>query len=211
MMRGLLNSSRNKKFIYALLGFSFALSIFVFVLLSKTRDDLNKTKEQADSDRGTINIRPLTFSQEIENKSKFILSADKANFFQNKGKGILKNFTITYIYNGGKKLTISGMKAVLNINSSSDLSSNISLANIYSKEKVNIVSSDGYRFETRKLFWDGSKRVITTEEPIIFYGKNFRITGEGLRADVDEEKVEIRRKVDVIGTAKAVSEITSED
>ncbi|OGL45754.1 MAG: LPS export ABC transporter periplasmic protein LptC [Candidatus Schekmanbacteria bacterium RBG_16_38_11] len=209
-MKRLLRSAKNKTLLYIILGSSLFLLIAIFNYPTENLRKLDKKEAKMVKDKATISIEPLHFSQEIEKKSKYILSADSAKFFQEKGKGVLRNFSLTYIYNGGKKLTLSGAKAVVNINADKDLSNvDMSIANIYSRGKITAVSSEGYTFETEKLLWNGSKRVISTTEPIILYGNNFKVTGEGLKADIDNERMEIVSKVSVTATQEALKNIKS--
>jgi len=204
-------SIKNKFIIFITLSLSLILLVTIFIYFIRNSDNFERVKTKTFKNKPTISIEPLHFSQEGENKNKFILSADSAKFFQEEGKGVLKNFSLVYIYNSGKKLTISGDSAVAEINADKDLSVDINLANIYSLGKVYAISSEGYRFETEKLFWDGSKKVITTKEPVILYGDKFRLTGEGLKADLNDEKMEIVSKVSVMTTPEALSNFMSKE
>ena len=209
-MKRFLQSAKNKTLLYIILGTSLFILIAVFNYPTKNIRKLEKKEATMIEDKATISIEPLHFSQEIEKKSKYILSADSAKFFQEKGKGVLKNFSLTYIYNGGKKIILSGAKAVVNLDVDKDLSNvDMSIADIYSRGKIIAVSSEGYTFETEKLFWDGSKKVISTAEPIILFGNNFKVTGEGLMADLDNEKMEIVSKVNVTATQEALKNVKS--
>ena len=197
------STSRKNKLLYVTIIF-FLSALTALSGCSKRTDHkkINLTKNDA-----TINIHPLVFSQEVENKNKFILSAESANFFQEQGKGILNNFSITYIYNEGKKITISGIIANIDINVNKDFSGDLSLANIYSEEKITAVSSEGYNFETKNLLWNGAKKTISTKEPITFSGSSFKLTGVGLNAFINDEKVEITGKVDVTLTPESLNKL----
>lgn len=210
-MTGLLSLKKNKPVlcIAIILFLSVLIAISGYFMKSSKRIDHKKTN--LTKNKATISIQPLVFSQEVENKNKFILSAESANFFQEQGKGILKNFSITYIYNEGKKIIISGTSAEVNINENKDFSEDLSIANIYSGEKITAVSSEGYRFETKKLLWNGAKKVISTKEPITFYGSNFKLTGEGLNADINNEQVEITSKVDITAAPESLYKLTKKN
>ena len=131
-MTGLSLIKKNKSAIYITMILFLLVLVAISGYFMNTSKNLGNKKTELTKNKATISIQPLVFSQEVENKNKFILSADSAKFFQEQGKGILKNFSITYIYNGGKKLTISGANAEVNINANRDFSQDISIANIYS-------------------------------------------------------------------------------
>ncbi|OGL38862.1 MAG: LPS export ABC transporter periplasmic protein LptC [Candidatus Schekmanbacteria bacterium RIFCSPHIGHO2_02_FULL_38_11] len=210
-MTGLSLIKKNKSAIYITMILFLLVLVAISGYFMNTSKNLGNKKTELTKNKATISIQPLVFSQEVENKNKFILSADSAKFFQEQGKGILKNFSITYIYNGGKKLTISGANAEVNINANRDFSQDISIANIYSGGKITAVSSEGYRFETKDLVWNGDRKVISTKEPITFYGKNFKLTGEGLNADINNEEIEITSKVDVTAAPESLDKLKPEN
>ena len=67
---------------------------------------------------------------------------------------------------------------------------------------VRLSSSDGIRFTTNSLDWDGKDETLSTNDFIKLQREDVTITGNGLVANPDLKTVEIKDKVKVIFDAK---------
>lgn len=53
----------------------------------------------------------------------------------------------------------------------------------------------GYAMRTEALDWQADSRLLTTEEPVQIQGQSVRVTGTGLRSDVDQQRFRLQRDV----------------
>jgi LPS export ABC transporter protein LptC len=75
----------------------------------------------------------------------------------------------------------------------------------YDVEKGDITLKDAVeiniknaKFTTDNLKWNGSRRIITTNDAVKFKGPKFLIKGTGLTAKVDDQKIKVRSNVKAI-------------
>lgn len=158
---------------------------------SASSDDL----ENAEDAVPTVSIKPLRFSQATTGFPKFALSAEKADFFQEKGSGRLNNFKLVYIYDKGKKVTVTGVEALVKVKIDEDLTMGLGEADIICNKPVKAVFTSGMNFISEDLQWSGSKGDVSAHGNVELFGNDFKIEGKGMRANLKEEKIELLSKV----------------
>ncbi|RMF96238.1 MAG: LPS export ABC transporter periplasmic protein LptC [Candidatus Schekmanbacteria bacterium] len=198
------------------------LTIFVIVLagillnlyLSGNKSDedsiANKEVEKMAEEVPTVSIKPLNFSQASTGASKFALTAQRADFFQDKGKGILTKFKLVYTYEKGKKVIVSGDEAVVTADVNSDLTMGLGDANIICTKPVKAIFTNGMNFVSEDLQWNGMDGDITAKGKVKLFGNDFRIEGYGLRANLKEEKIELLSKVKLMVVPSTVNKMTKD-
>lgn len=60
---------------------------------------------------------------------------------------------------------------------------------------VRLQHQDGYTIRTEALDWQADSRTLQTDEPVQIQGPAVRVTGTGLRSDVDQQRFSLQRDV----------------
>ena len=203
-----------KKFLYKLrypllsLFVLILIATFVNVYISGTGNkDKKKESENASGSENeipTVSIKPLHFSQATKGFPKFTLSAEKADFFQDKSSGKLNKFKLVYVYEKGKKITITGDEAVVKVDINEDLTMGLGNADIICTKPVKAVSTSGMNFVSEDLIWTGTQGNVVAKGNVKLYGNDFRIEGVGMKANLNDEKVEFLSNVKLMVTPDVV-------
>jgi LPS export ABC transporter protein LptC len=64
-------------------------------------------------------------------------------------------------------------------------------------KQVMITMKDA-EFRTDSIVWQSEKNIVSTDEPVLFTGSNFRISGSGLVAWVETERVKINSDIKAV-------------
>ncbi|MBI5375134.1 MAG: LPS export ABC transporter periplasmic protein LptC [Candidatus Schekmanbacteria bacterium] len=192
--------------VFTLLLIATLFSVFIPGRVSEKKVTVPATLPQTEVP--SISIKPLKFSQATTEYPRFSLSAEKADFYQDKNNGVLNNFKIVYTYEKGKKITISGLKARINAKINDDMTMGLGNSDIYCDAPITAVSTSGLNFTTENLKWSGGEGIVTTDGRVSLYGENFRIDGKGMKAVLKDEKIELLSDVELTVSPSAVKKFS---
>jgi LPS export ABC transporter protein LptC len=106
---------------------------------------------------------------------------------------------VAYIEEKRNMIDLEGI--IMNINQGDGISVKGRKGTVDEKEKT-IVLQDSvviemkdYTLYTDSLTYNGNKRAVTTEDDVRLEGKDLLITGRGLYADIEKERVKVRKNV----------------
>ena len=116
---------------------------------------------------------------------KWELSADRATMPVNEKKVYLEYIDVSIKENPEVRIT-SGSGVY-----------ELQAGDITLNKPVKMQTRDG-AFTTDTLKWKSEENIVSTESPVLFTGKNFRVSGTGLVAQVDSKKVRISRDVKAV-------------
>lgn len=129
-------------------------------------------------------IKEVHLREEARGGVKWQLDADQAETFEQAGKTILKKVRIG-IEEPGRTWTVTGHEGEM-VQESKD---------VELRGGVVIVSSDGLRLETTRLFWAGEDQRAWTNDPVTVYRSGAVVKGQGLEARVKEQTTLIKGRV----------------
>jgi LPS export ABC transporter protein LptC len=129
-------------------------------------------------------IKEVHLREEARGGVKWQLDADQAETFEQAGKTILKKVRIG-IEEPGRTWTVTGNEGEM-VQESKD---------VELRGGVVIVSSDGLRLETTRLFWAGEDQRAWTNDPVTVYRSGAVVKGQGLEARVKEQTTLIKGRV----------------
>jgi len=127
-------------------------------------------------------ITALQVSRVTEEDLRWELKADEALVRENGEGAVLRRIALRYYLVPGQDIVLSGDRAV------ADFSTNT----ITVQGAVRAESYLGVSLETESLVWNGNERAITTQDRITIRRPNMEMSGCGLEADLDLERIQIR-------------------
>lgn len=127
-------------------------------------------------------ITALHVSRVTEEDLRWELTADEALVRENGERAVLRRVALRYYLVPGQDIVSSGDQAV------ADFSTNT----ITVQGEVRVKSYLGISLDTESLVWNGNERAITTQERITIRRPNMEMSGCGLEADLDLERIRIR-------------------
>lgn len=137
-------------------------------------------------------VKEIHLREESRGGLRWQLDADQAETFEQQGRTILKKVRIA-IEEPGRTWTVTGNEGEM-VQESKD---------VELRGSVVIVSSDGLRLETTRLYWVGSDQRAWTDEPVTVYRAGAVVKGQGLEARVEEQTTKIKGRVHAVFTPKA--------
>ena len=176
-------------------GIFIAVGLFVMIvtgyLITKSRggrpEPIGLPTTKAD-----YRVKEIHLREEAHGGVRWQLDADHAETFEQQGKTILKKVRIG-IEEPGRTWTVTGNEGEM-VQESKD---------VELRGSVVIVSSDGLRLETTRLYWAGSDQRAWTDEPVTLYRSGAVVKGQGLEARVDQQTTKIKGRVHAVFTPKA--------
>jgi len=136
-----------------------------------------------------LKIAEVHLTRSVAGRTEWELKATSADYFREEGVTRLESPVVTVYGNGDKR--IEGK--VFNDTNDVALSGN-----------VNIVTSDGYTFQSDSLRYSSGKKVVTTESKVFVKGKGMEVEGVGMVADIGRDRVIVKKGVRAVleGTLK---------
>ncbi len=159
------------------------LSIFTFLLLLLLADPYwHVSKGTWAANDYDQKITDLFLSRSDGVDLKWELRAEQAFFQSNGQKAMLTQIKLHYFIMNGNDVVIRSDKAEVELSTSQ----------IFLKGGIQADSKEGISLATETLHWDGSQRSISTSDRVIIRMPDLEICGQGLEADLNLEKIEIK-------------------
>jgi LPS export ABC transporter protein LptC len=110
------------------------------------------------------------------------LKADEAKVQENGERAILREIKLSYFLVSGQDVMMRGDQAEV------DFPNNL----IAVMGGIRAESRMGLSLETETLLWDGKQRSLSTKDRVVIKRPNIEMSGQGLEADLDLEKIRIK-------------------
>ncbi|MFQ5914396.1 MAG: LPS export ABC transporter periplasmic protein LptC [Nitrospinota bacterium] len=179
-----MSSLKSLKF-WLLLLIGSVLATVAFFLLTNTRERLMPKRFELSGTDADLRIKDVFLTEDKGGAKAWELKAEWARMYRKKNKTIFEDLRVKVYVKGRRPMHITGEAGEMD-NETKD---------IRIRGNVEIVSEEGYTLRTESLVWHNERREIVTEEAVAMAGKNFRLTGRGLRVKVDDERLWLQKQV----------------
>lgn len=130
-------------------------------------------------------LERIRFVEEKKGKIHWELEARTVQQYQKENMLLLKEIKAIYSSEDGRTFTLFGDRGKVYQDSKNvELIGNVILA-----------TSDGYRLKTDTLFYDHSKRMVTSPDPVELEGKEIRLFGRGISINLEEKTFKVLHQV----------------
>jgi LPS export ABC transporter protein LptC len=134
--------------------------------------------------KADIHVEGMELSEIDGEDLEWNLKAEKAELYEKEGVAYLKNITLTYSIENGKKIVLTGDRGRINLPEK----------RVFLEGNVK-ASSYQIQLKTEALSWFREERTLMTEEPVWLRNENVEITGRGMVADMDLWKIKLKEEV----------------
>jgi LPS export ABC transporter protein LptC len=159
------------------------LSVVVGVMLARSRAPKPEPSEPSAS-KADYRIKEVHLQEEGRDGSRWRLDAEYGESFEEQGKTVMKKVVIR-VEEPKRAWTVTGDEG--------DLASDSK--DVELRGNVVVVSSDGLRIETTRLWWDAEEQRAWTDEPVTIYRSGAVVLGRGFEARVAEEATTVKGRV----------------
>lgn len=173
-----------------LLLIAIACTTLILVIVALVRNapppDNTRTLENLPPRGVEMQLNNVHYEQSNEQGSKeWELDAQAAQFFKSENKIVLQSLTATFFSNEGKMYKLVADRGELYTDSK-----NVTVAG-------NVVANthEGYQIKTDSLHYNAQQRTITTNDRVSLSGKDMVMTGRGMIADLEHEKLHLLGEV----------------
>lgn len=157
--------------------------IMVVVLIARGRGTRPESVESIEA-KADYRIKEVQLREEGKGGVRWQLDAAQAETYEQAGKTLLKKVKVT-IDEPNRSWTVTGDEGEM-----ADASKDVEL-----RGNVVLVSSDGLRLETTRIFWVGADQRAWTNDPVTIYRSGAVVKGQGLEARVGEQATTVKGRV----------------
>lgn len=186
-MRG--EGRRIRRARWILLGFIGLSIVGVWGLLWVNLQDQMKKESQEKIPKLGENIdqklERIRFMEEKKGKIHWELEASTVHQYQKENMLLLEEVKLVYYSDDGRIFTLSGDRGKVYQDSK----------DVELMGKVVLTTSDGYRMKTDSLFYDHSKKKVTSSDPVELEGKEIRLVGQGMSISLEEKIFKVLHQV----------------
>ena len=116
------------------------------------------------------------------------LTAETMALYEDGNQARLRGVRLVVRASGGREYTLTAEAGTMDMQTKN--------VEVWGQEQdVVIVTNDGYRFFSPRLYWNEKERTVTTDEPIRLVGPQLEVRGRGLVVHVETQHVEILKDV----------------
>jgi len=170
-----------------------ALLIFLIVLGIAFTGEKTPIVQQQDTEEqrsvdATVELKNASYSTtNKDNVKEWDLKAQTATYFQDAKKVMLENLSVN-LYRSGNVYRLSGSSGEFNTET----------RDIWLRGNVIGILPDNSTIAVDSIFYDHTKRIMTTEEKVLIKRKNFSMEGIGMLLSLETQKLSI------LGNVKAL-------
>lgn len=168
-----------------------ALSVFYIITASQVKKPsvVTPVKKEGDAE---ISIRNFQMEESAEGKISWKVKADLAEKFRQGNKVRLQNLELTLHSKDGHTVTITGEEGLLD-NEKKEMT-------ISRKQGAltRVLFENGYILSTPTLHWSEAEKMADTDAAVTLEGRAVVVTGVGMRAYLDIQKVEVLSNVKAV-------------
>ena len=130
-------------------------------------------------------IEGFSYTHTAGNRVEWEIHSEMAEYFREKNETVFEGIKAVFYPESGGEVSIEGRKGVMHTDSKNvELEGNL------------IARSDrGYRLLTNSLSYDNDSRVISTQDPVVFFGNGISVNGAGMTISVRDEKLTLNGPV----------------
>ncbi|MGA1875544.1 MAG: LPS export ABC transporter periplasmic protein LptC [bacterium] len=159
------------------------MALLVFWLRIARQPDQSSVPEPMIG-KADVRVEGMELSETDGEDLEWNLKAEKAELYEKEGVAYLKNITLAYSVENGKKIVLTGDRGRINL----------SEKRVFLEGNVK-ASSYEIQLKTEALSWLREERMLMTEEPVWLRNENVEITGRGMVADMDLWKIKLKEEV----------------
>lgn len=135
-----------------------------------------------------LKIEGVRLTRAVAGQTEWELSAKSADYYREKGVTHLELPEVVFYTRGDGRIRLTGVKGEV-FNATND---------VVISGDVKIVTTDGYIFQSDYLRYLSGKKMVTTESKVFLKGTGMNIEGVGLSADIERDRVFIKRDIKAI-------------
>ncbi len=126
-------------------------------------------------------LEKIRFVEDQGGRKTWELEATTVEQYQDQNVMVLENATVTFFMKDGRSFVLSGKQGKVYQDSK----------NMELTGDVVLTSNDGYRLKTHSIFYDDSKKKVTTSDPVEIEGEQLHLTGRGMLVDMEAKTFRI--------------------
>lgn len=139
----------------------------------------------ADLPEADLRIKSGSFVEMEGNRVVWQLKAKTAQLFEKDNYAQLEQIKAFYLQDDGGKVMLEGEKGDLRLDS----------RDLTVSGRVRVIADDGSRLSTESLSWKDSQQKVLTEDWITIERDKMKLTGKGMEADANLNKLIIKEQV----------------
>jgi len=158
-----------------------------YLLLHMRQAEQSTVPELETNTDADLCLKEIHYVETKGNGKEWELRAKCAEHFLRDDITLLHDMKVTFFADDGRVIIMRGDKGSVKKRKDIEVTGN-----------VVITSSDGYRIVTESLRYDGVKRQISTEDPVVIERQGMRLRGVGVLVDLGEEKLYLQKNVQTV-------------
>lgn len=124
-------------------------------------------------------VEEFTYTRTVGGRTEWEIHSHSAELFQERNLAIFENCNLRFFMEDGRELGLIGRRGTLHTDT----------MDVEIEGSIVASSQDGFRLLTNSLSYDAEARVLSTDDPVLFFGDRITVRGLGLRIDVETEEV----------------------
>lgn len=141
-------------------------------------------------DAADAGMQQFVFRQTKDGAVQWEVKAQHASLFEERNEAHLSGVQVALLGAKGKELTVEGEEAQLNT-----ATKDFTLSNRSTEIPIRLES--GYVVYSNHLHWTDTAQELSTADAVRIEGNGLRITGQGLRGQLDREEFQVLHDVQV--------------
>jgi LPS export ABC transporter protein LptC len=137
------------------------------------------------SDRVDLQVKDVRYTEVGDSGMKWEITADTAWYRKKENLALFENVKVRLVMKDGRVFVMNGDRGRLNTGS----------RDMEIEGNVGIVSENGDRISTDRLFYRNAGKRIETDRPVVMENGSVLISGVGMILTLDEKKVTLLSKV----------------
>ncbi len=162
--------------------------LFVVALKQRsvpTSQALPAADKNAD-DTSSLTINHMEYSEVREGRTRYTVEADTARHYEQQQQTFLNKVTVVFFQNDGGQITLVADEGSIDHGSK----------NMEARGNVHVNYNDTYELTTARLFYDNTRNLIFTPDPVLIVGRGLTLHGVGAKLEVDERSMKVLSRVD---------------
>jgi len=137
------------------------------------------------SDKVDLQVRNIHYTEVGDTGMKWEVRADAARYQKQDNLAFFDKITVRLVMKDGRNLVITGDRGRIKTDSQ----------DMEIEGNVTIVSEEGDRFSTDRLYYRNAGKVIETDRPVLMENRYARVSGVGMVFPLEENRVSILSQV----------------
>ncbi|MDH4101338.1 MAG: LPS export ABC transporter periplasmic protein LptC [Nitrospirota bacterium] len=169
-----------------------AMTAFFLASTSRTERKASASTPAPKADDTEVSIRNFNMEESEAGAISWKIKADLAEKMKDDSRVKLHNLELVLFTKEGKRVIVTGDEGLM------DSEKKEMTVTQKEGEPTRVLFDNGYLLTTTTLHWSDADKVAITDDPITLEGKGLRLTGVGMRARLDIQKVEVKSNVKAV-------------